>query len=50
MAAECRQTQILLFWMCGDETALPHVSKEKRGAGREVKDGAALPDAAGCLK
>lgn len=50
MAAECRQTQIPSFRMCGDETALPRVSKEKRGARREVKDDAALPDAAGCLK
>lgn len=50
MAAECRQSQISLFRMCGDETVLPCVSKEKRGARREVKDGVALPDPAACLK
>lgn len=36
--------------MCGDETALPHVSKEKRGARRELKDGVAPSDVAGCSK
>lgn len=45
-----RQTQILLFQMRGDETALPHVSKEKRGARMELKDGVAPSDVVGCSK
>lgn len=36
--------------MHGDETALPHVSKEKRGARMELKDGVAPSDVVGCSK